>query len=231
MPAINDPTFLRRIALFHDLDLGDLAILNRLMRRQELPAGVRLMALDTQGDAAYVIRHGAVKVHVELEDGRDVIVAILGPGEIVGEMSIVDRETRSGSVVTLEDSVLFWIDREELQGCLRTMPRLALNLTEILSRRLRIANERIKALATLDVYGRIAHHLLVLAQEYGEAVDEGVQIPIRLTQGDLASLVGASRVRANQALVLLKRKGAISTDQHHHITVHNEDVLARIRGC
>jgi CRP/FNR family cyclic AMP-dependent transcriptional regulator len=230
MPAINDPTFLRRIALFHDLDLGDLAILNRLMRRQELPAGVRLMALDTQGDSAYVIRHGAVKVHVELEDGRDVIVAILGPGEIVGEMSIVDRETRSGSVATLEDSVLFWIDREELQSCLRTMPKLALNLTEILSRRLRIANERIKALATLDVHGRIAHHLLVLAQEYGEAVDTGTRIPIRLTQGDLASLVGASRVRANQALVLLKRKGAISTDQYHHITVHNEDVLARFAG-
>src|SRR3954452_16689795 len=188
MQAIPDPTFLRRIALFHDLDLGDLAVLNRLMRRQELPAGARLMATDTHGDSAYVIRHGAVKVHVELADGRDVIVAILGPGEIVGEMSIVDQETRSGSVVTLEDSVVFWIDREAFQGCLQTMPKLALNLTEILSRRLRIANERIKALATLDVYGRIAHHLLILAHEYGEAVDTGIRIPIRLTQGDLASL-------------------------------------------
>ena len=230
MPAINDPTFLRRIALFQDMPLGDLAVLNGLMRRQDLPAGVRLMSTDTRGDSAYVIRHGAVKVHVEQEDGRDVIVAILGPGEIVGEMSIVDRETRSGSVVTLEDSVLFWIDREAFHTCLRTMPTLALNLTEILSRRLRIANERIKALATLDVHGRIAHHLLVLAHEYGESVECGTRIPIRLTQGDLASLVGASRVRVNQSLVLLKRRGAISTDQHHHITVHNEDVLARIGG-
>jgi CRP/FNR family transcriptional regulator, cyclic AMP receptor protein len=227
MPAINDPTFLRRIALFRDLDLGDLAILNGLMRRHEIPAGARLMSSDTHGDSAYVIRHGAVKVHVEQEDGRDVIVAILGPGEIVGEMSMVDRETRSGSVVTLEDCVLFWIDREAFQRCLQTMPRLTLNLTEILSRRLRIANERIKALATLDVHGRIAHHLLVLAEEYGEQAKNGTLIPIRLTQGDLASLVGASRVRVNQALVLLKRRGAISTDQQHHITVHKEDVLAR----
>ncbi|MGE3913226.1 MAG: cyclic nucleotide-binding domain-containing protein, partial [Chloroflexota bacterium] len=124
MPAIPDPTFLRRIVLFRDLDLGDLAVLNGLMRRQELPAGARLMASDTQGDSAYVIRQGAVKVHVEQEDGRDVIVAILGPGEIVGEMSVIDREARSGSVVTLEDSVLFWIDREAFQNCLRTMPRL-----------------------------------------------------------------------------------------------------------
>jgi CRP/FNR family cyclic AMP-dependent transcriptional regulator len=227
MPAINDPTFLRRIALFRDLELGDLAVLNGLMRRQEVPAGARLMTSDTPGDSAYVIRHGAVKVHVGDEEGRDVIVAILGPGEIVGEMSVVDREMRSGSVVTLEDSVVFWIDRETFQNCLRTMPKLALNLNEILSRRLRIANERIKALATLDVYGRIANHLLVLANEYGEAVDTGTVIPIRLTQGDLASLVGASRVRVNQALVQLKRRGAISTDQHHHITVHDEDVLTR----
>lgn len=227
MPAIPDPTFLRRIALFRDLELGDLAVLNRLMRRQELPAGARLMTSDTDGDSAYVIRHGAVKVHVEQEDGSDVIVAILGPGEIVGEMSVIDRKTRSGSVVTLEDSVVFWIDREALQHCLRTMPKLTLNLTEILSRRIRIANERIKALATLDVYGRVAHHLLVLAEEYGEAVEGGTRIPIRLTQGDLASLVGASRVRVNQALVQLKRRGGISTDQHHHITVHDEDVLAR----
>jgi CRP/FNR family transcriptional regulator, cyclic AMP receptor protein len=227
MPAIPDPTFLRRIALFRDLELGDLAVLNGLMRRQELPAGVRLMASDTDGDSAYVIRHGAVKVHVEQEDGTDVIVAILGPGEIVGEMSVIDRKTRSGSVVTLEESVVFWIDREALQNCFRTMPKLTLNLTEILSRRIRIANERIKALATLDVYGRVAHHLLVLAEEYGEAVDTGTRIPIRLTQGDLASLVGASRVRVNQALVLLKRRGGISTDPHHHITVHKEDVLAR----
>jgi len=225
MPAIPDPTFLRRMTIFQDLELGDLAVLNGLMRRQELPAGARLMASDTHGDSAYVIRHGAVKVHVEQEDGRDVIVAILGPGEIVGEMSVIDRETRSGSVVTLEDSVLFWIDREAFQTCLRTMPRLTLNLTEILSRRLRIANERIKALATLDVYGRIAHHLLVLAKEYGEEVDGGTLIPIRLTQGDLASLVGASRVRANQALVQLTRRGAITTDARHHITVLSMDLL------
>jgi CRP/FNR family transcriptional regulator, cyclic AMP receptor protein len=179
MPAIHDPTFLRRIALFRDLELGDLAVLNGLMRRQDLPAGVRLMASDTPGDSAYVIRHGAVKVHVEQEDGRDVIVAILGPGEIVGEMSVIDREPRSGSVVTLEDSVVFWIDRDAFQNCLQTMPRLTLNLTEILTKRLRIANERIKALATLDVYGRVAQHLLVLAQEYGEAVDAGTLIPRR----------------------------------------------------
>ena len=161
---------------------------------------------------------------MEQEDGRDVIVAILGPGEIVGEMSVIDREMRSGSVVTLEDSVLFWIDRDAFESCLRTMPKLTLNLTEILTRRLRVANERITA---LDEYGRVAQHLLVLAEEYGEEVDAGTLIPIRLTQGDLASLVGASRVRVNQALVLRKKRGGISTDQHHHITVHDESVLAR----
>ncbi|MCC6174499.1 MAG: Crp/Fnr family transcriptional regulator [Chloroflexi bacterium] len=228
MPAIPDPTFLRRVALFRDLELGDLAILNGLMRRQVFPSGVRIMATENPGDTAYIIRQGAVKVHVEQSDGTDVIVAILGPGEIVGEMSVVDKLGRSGSVITLEESTLFWIDREAFWNCLQTMPKLTLNLTEILSRRLRIANERIKALATLDVCGRVAHHLLVLAGEYGEEVDVGIRIPLRLTQADLASLVGASRVRVNQALVQLRQRKAISIDAKYYITVLDEGVL---EGC
>jgi CRP/FNR family cyclic AMP-dependent transcriptional regulator len=191
------------------------------------PRGQALFTEGDLGERVFMIERGWVTLRTHGPEGEEMILALRGPGEIVGEMSMVDRETRSGSVVTLEDCVLFWIDREAFQKCLQTMPKLTLNLTEILSRRLRIANERIKALATLDVHGRIAHHLLVLAQEYGEEAKDGTLIPIRLTQGDLASLVGASRVRVNQALVVLKRRGAISTDQQHHITVHDEDVLAR----
>ena len=132
MPAIPDPTYLRDIALFRDLSLDELAVLNGLMRQQVYPAGLRIMASDQLGDVAYVIRYGAVKVEVEQLDGSEVIVAVLGPGEIVGEMSVVDDLGRSGSVVTLEDSTLFWIDRETFWRCLRQMPTMSFNLTGIL---------------------------------------------------------------------------------------------------
>jgi CRP/FNR family transcriptional regulator, cyclic AMP receptor protein len=106
---------------------------------------------------------------------------------------------------------------------------LARTLTEIFSRRLRVANSRLLALATLDVPGRVASQLLALARKYGKEAPEGggVRIPMRLTQTDLAALVGASRVRVNQALGYFRKHNAISVDKDGHITVRDTDALTR----
>ena len=123
------------------------------------------MTAGQPGEVAYLIARGTVKIYVEQADGSDVILAILGPGEIVGELSLVDSFGRSGSVVTLEECALFWIDRAAFQACLQTMPAMTHNLVRILARRLRLANSHIKLLATQDVFGRIAYLLLSFAQE------------------------------------------------------------------
>jgi CRP/FNR family cyclic AMP-dependent transcriptional regulator len=105
---------------------------------------------------------------------------------------------------------------------------LGRNLADVLSRRLRLANAHLLSLATLDVPGRVASQLLALAHEYGEEVPEGgARIPIRLIQADLAALVGASRVRVNQALGYFRKRQAISVDKDGHITVLDADVLSR----
>lgn len=226
--AVTDASLLGALALFHDLKPDELDTLNALLHRRTFPAGTAVMTAEQPGDVAYIIMDGAVKIHVEQEDGTDVILAILGKGEVVGEMSMVDSLGRSANVVTLEPSPLLWMDRAAFWDCLRAMPTMTYNLAEILSRRLRLANERIQALATLDVYGRVARQILAFAREYGE-VDAGgeTRIPVRLTQGDLANLVGASRVRVNQVLVSYKRRRSISIDRNHRITVHNQAALAR----
>jgi CRP/FNR family cyclic AMP-dependent transcriptional regulator len=96
-----------------------------------------------------------------------------------------------------------------------------------MSRRLRLANEQIQALAALDVYGRVARQLLAFAQVYGAPVAGGdVVIPLRLTQTDLADLVGASRVRVNQVLVAFRESRHISVDQQQRITIHHPEALA-----
>lgn len=225
--AIPEMETLSELDLFRDLKPDDLSRLQGLLRRRIFPVGAELMATEQPGDVAYVIVDGAVKVHTESPDGTDVILAILGPGEVVGEMSVVDSLGRSATVVTLEESTLLWIDRSSFWECLRAIPEMTFNLTRIISRRLRLANERIEALATLDVYGRVARHILALAQEYGEATPEGdIRIPIRLTQSDLASLVSASRVRVNQVLMAYKRRKWISVDRNYRTTVHERAALA-----
>lgn len=218
------------IALFRGLKPEELARLSVLLRRQSFPATTRVIHAEQPGEVAYVLVDGAVKVQVEDDEGVDVILTILGPGEVLGEMSVVDSLGRSATVVTLEESSLLWIDRGTFWECLRAMPTLTYNLANILSRRLRLANARIEALATLDVYARVARHLLALAQEYGEAADGdrgAVRVPFRWTQVDLAALTGASRVRVNQVLVAYKQRGYISVDSAHHITVHDPMSLAR----
>jgi CRP/FNR family cyclic AMP-dependent transcriptional regulator len=149
------------------------------------------------------------------------------PGEVVGEMSLADSLGRSASVTTLEESAFLWIDRATFRSGIERSPVLARNLADSLSRRMRLANAHLLSLAALDVPGRVASQILSLSREYGEETEEGVRVPIRFTQSDLAALVGASRVRVNQALGYLRKRGLISLDSEGHFTVHDENALAQ----
>jgi CRP/FNR family transcriptional regulator, cyclic AMP receptor protein len=214
--------------LFSGLAPHELARLDDLLRHRSVPAGANLITIDQPGEAAYIILKGTVKVHAEQSDGSDVILAILGPGEVLGEMSVADSLGRSANAETLEPVELAWMDRASFRECLETMPAMTYNLVRILSRRLRMANTQIEALASMDVYGRVARQLLAFAREYGQpAPHSGVTIPLRLTQSDIADLVGASRVRVNQVLVFYKEHNYISIDPSYRITVLDQEALAR----
>jgi CRP/FNR family transcriptional regulator, cyclic AMP receptor protein len=162
-------------------------------------------------------------------DGTAVIIGILRAGEVVGEMSLVDSLGRSATVVAMERTRLAWLTHGDFWTCLRSMPTMAFNLAGILSRRLRLSNAHVAALATLDIEGRLADQLLALGDEYGEATaDGGRRIPFRLTQGDLAALVGASRVRVNQILVRWKHDNFLTVDRRHVVTLRNRRALAAL---
>ena len=120
-----------------------------------------------------------------------------------------------------------WIDRRTFRASVASSTVLSRNLTEVLSKRVRLANARLISIASLDVPGRVASQLLALAREYGQETPEGKRIPMRLTQADLAALVGASRVSVNQALGSFRKRGAISIARDGRVSVHDEDLLAR----
>ena len=224
----DDLCMLDEIALFNDLTSDQLSNLKNLLHQKTFPAGAIIMAVEQMGEVVYVIASGTVKVHVEQEDGTDVIISILGKGDIVGEMSLLDDAGRCASVVTLEETHLFWMDRMVFNNCLREMPVLTYNLACILSNRLRTANEHIQALAACEVESRVARQILSFASVYGQSTPEGATlIPIRLTQSDIAGLVGASRERTNKVIVSYKERKYISVDQNYHITIHNRNALVR----
>lgn len=230
MPAVENPAVLGRLTLFEGLSESELASLNDLLHRKSFPAGTNVITVAQSSEVVYVLLDGSVKIYVDQIDGSEVILAFMGPGDTFGEMGLLDSAGRSASVLALEKCSCLAMDRSSFQRCLLSMTRLSYNLVRLLSRRLRLANEQIQALSTLDVRGRVARQFLAFAQTYGESEEEaGVRIPLRLTQTDVASLVGASRERVNQVIVDFKESGYLSVDARHHFTVH--DVQALIDRC
>lgn len=227
MPAVADPALLGALDLFRGLSPAELARVNGMLGRTAFQAGANIFTASQPGEIAYVVLAGTLKVSVVQANGHELILALLGKGEIVGELAVADRGVRSADVVAIEPSTLLWIDRNALTQIRRELPQVTENLLALMARRLRLANAQLQAVATLDVHGRVARQLLALADAYGApAANGGVQIPIRLTQGDLAALVGATRVRVNEVLVGFKRRKHVSVDGRYRVTIHDREALA-----
>jgi CRP/FNR family cyclic AMP-dependent transcriptional regulator len=224
MPVPDD---LARVPFFEGLPPSELSRISEHLHETRFPAGANVLVAEQPGEAVYVVLAGSVKVHAIRPDGTEVVLAVLGAGEILGEMSASDSLGRSASVVTLEETKLLWLDRRTFRASVAGSTTLSGNLAEVLSKRVRLANARLISLASLDVPGRVASELLSLAREYGQKTPEGVRIPMRLTQADLAALVGASRVSVNQALGQFRKRGVISTGKEGRVSIHDEEALAR----
>jgi CRP/FNR family cyclic AMP-dependent transcriptional regulator len=222
----NTRNLLADIDLFTGLTPAQLDWIAQRAHRRVFEAGRNLMTIEQPGEAVYIILHGTVKIHIE-QNERDVILSILGAGDLLGEMSLIDSVGRSASAVTLEDSLLLWMDKVTFYYILDNFPAVARNLVKILSARVRLSDQLIQALATLDVNGRVARQLLAFAEKYGYPKDGATQIRIVLTQSDIADLVGASRKRVNQTMVLLKERGIIDTDAEGRIAIKDGEGLAR----
>jgi CRP/FNR family cyclic AMP-dependent transcriptional regulator len=226
MAGVPDPQVLGKLDLFRGLSVGELTRVNEFMGKTTFPSSARILTASQPGEIAYVVLDGTLKVSVLQSNGRELTLALLGPGEIVGELAVTDRSGRSADVVALEPANLVWIDRGTFEQLRRDIPLITENLLRLMARRLRLANAQLQAMATLDVHGRVARQLLALADSLGEEQPDGsVRIPLRVTQSDLAALVGATRVRVNEVLVGFTRRRFITVDGKHRITIHNREEL------
>jgi len=181
-----------------------------------------------EGDGVYILASGTTKICIRRDDGNEVILNILGPGQVLGELSAVDNAGHSASVITLETCRFLWMEETDFTACRHSMPSLNHNLVLILTQRLRRLTRQMEAVTTLDVYGRIACQLLAFAQDYGQVASNGdILLPLHLTQLDLAGLIGASRGRVNQVMAFYKRQRYLSVGPDCRITIHDQAALAK----
>jgi len=198
---------LQRVPLFSQLSAADLQRVVEVARDRSYPKNSVILFEDDPGDALYVVGKGQVKVVLIGEDGREVILSVLGEGEFFGEMALIDDEPRSAHVIAMEDSMLLVLRREDFQGILEHSAGIALALLRELSRRLRRVDEKVGSLVLLD-----------LADE-----TDGQRITRRLTHHTIAQMIGSSRETVSRTMRELVDKGMID--------VSRKDIVIRDRGA
>ena len=223
------PELLRRVSIFAHLGDAELAGLERLLEAREVAAEAVVVGQEDRGDALFVLVRGRVKVVLYGESGREIILRVFGrPGDFFGEMSLLDDQPRSATVIALETSTLLILKRGDFHQHLEGQPRTALAVLAELSRRLRRADEVIGNLALLDVYGRLARKLRDLARSDGEPVPEGVVIRDLPTQQEIAGLIGTSRETVNRLLADLRERGVIRAHRSRIVVVQAEALRAML---
>ena len=200
--------FLATVALFNGLDRIELERFAEVTREKSYPKGSVILFEDDPGDSLFVVREGRVKVVLIGEDGREVILGVLGIGEYFGELSLIDDRPRSAHVIAMEDSNLLVLRREDFRRRVESSPNVAWALLTELSRRLRRADDKIGGLVLLDVPGRIARLLLDLAEESGtNAIEKS------LTHQTIAQMIGASRETVSRAMKDFQDAGWITVER------------------
>jgi CRP-like cAMP-binding protein len=191
--------------------------------------GRTVFAEGEAADRLYIIISGKVKIGHRAPDGRDHLLAILGPQDMFGELSVFDPGLRTASATTLTEVRAVSLDGDTLREWMVDRPEVAEQLLRVLARRVRRTNSKVTDQIFTDVPGRVAKQLLLLAQQFGIREGDGLRVAHDLTQEELAQLVGASREATNQALGTFAHRGWIQIESHSVLILDAEKLARRAR--
>jgi CRP/FNR family cyclic AMP-dependent transcriptional regulator len=197
--------------------------------RRRFPRGAVLFQEGASSEQVMIVLSGRVKISHFTADGREIILAVRGPGELLGELSAIDQEPRSATALAAEPVEALVLTVEDFHQFVAATPRAAMVMLVGLVRRLREADRKRIEFAAYDTVGRVALRLLDLAEQFGEPVGRdgpAVRITVPLSQQELAGLIGASREAVSKALQHLRARGWIET-QRRGISILDPEALAK----
>lgn len=200
------------VPIFSDLPQEIILKISAIGMKRKYEKDSLILVEEESGSALFVIINGKVKVARTSTDGREVILSILGESDFFGEMAILDGLTRSASVIAMENSELFIIQRDDFLNLLKEHPEVSINLLQELTRRLRSADMKIKALSLKDAEGKVATVILQLAEDIGKIKQGIVEIEKLPLQQDLANMAGTSRETISRTLHSFAKKGLVELD-------------------
>ena len=206
---MNHIDFLRNVSLFESLDQQELEALSDLAFTRTFSKDNVIILAEEEGDTLFIIKKGQVKVSIVSEEGREVILSLLGESSVFGELSLLDGKPRSANVVATEETDLLMLRRADFVQLIYKTPQIATALLAELATRLRKTDRQIEGLALLDVTSRISETLLQLATEQGTEAVDGVVIESRPTHQELANMSGTTRETVSRVLKRLEGQGYI----------------------
>jgi len=184
---------LSRIELFRGLEPEEIAAITQVAHRRTVERGTVIFETGDDASDVFVLASGKVKIVTLSPEGKELILATLGAGQVFGEMALIESAPRSASAIADTGVELVGINRSDFQRLLERHPAISLKLLRILSARLRKANSRMQSLAYMDVAGRLARYFLDLAREHGQRLGNGWVVVRRPTHADIAHSIGTSR--------------------------------------
>ena len=215
--------------LFAALDAEAAAALKASMNERRLLKGDVLFAEGEPGDRLYVVVEGKVKLGHTSGDGRESLLAVMGEGEMFGELSLFDPGPRTATATALTDVTVLGLGHTALRPWLTGRPEVAESLLAALAQRLRRTNDAMADLVFSDVPGRVAKALLDLGERFGEPGADGLHVTHDMTQEELAQLVGASRETVNKALADFAQRGWLRLESRSVILIDLERLQRRAR--
>lgn len=221
--------FLKRVPIFAKLSETELKVLVDSLRRKNFAKGETIFHQGSPGYSLHIIESGRVRIYTLSTAGREISVTIYSSGDVIGELAILDDLPRSAWAVAMEPTRTLLLHRDDFLRHARDYPEMALNIMAVLSAKLRYTTEYAESLACLDVYGRVAKKLLEMARRH-EVEREGAKAEVRLTQAELASLVGSTREWVNKVLRAYQEQGLIELGRQRITVLDAEGLRERIES-
>ena len=218
---------LRNHFLFRHLKDADLKKLGALARHQEFADGQPIFAKGDPASGMSAVLRGRVRIVSYSIDGKEVVLRVVEPGEVFGEIALIDGSERTADAVASGDTRLLCLDRRDFLPFLEANPGLSVELLKVLCKRLRATSEQLEDFSFLDLRARLAKCLLHLADRYGETDGAGTRITLPLSQQFLAAMMGTSREAVNKRLREWEREGVLALGRES-VTLLDRDSLEQI---
>lgn len=224
-----DLDFLRSVNIFSDLSENELINIKDVCTTRNYPKNSMIILEEEMGDVVFIVMAGTVKITRVNDEGKEVILAMLGSGEVFGEMAILDGESRSANALSQENCEVVTINREDFLNIIKTNNKVALNLMTEFAVRLRKSDQQIEALSLDDAEHRIGVSILNLAEEMGVIRQGSVTVENLPYQQDIANMAGTSRETVSRVMKIFEERGLI-TKEGHTLSIPDYAFFKRIFG-